>query len=340
MKKTSVVTKILSASVQNLKYPALLGLIGLVRYLPYSLVLGLFRSLGTIAWLADPFHRKVAGIQMQAALGLTHVRRLVWKVFMNQAEILVDTIRYAYMSDEEIRNRIVVEGREHLDEALASGRGVMMITGHIGNWEILGHIPRVLGTRFCVMADIRKDPKLEAIVNKIRDRCGATVLPPTGTFHLLVGELQKGRTIGMIIDMRGDQESDLMCDVFGMQAPTKSAPASIAIRGNALVLPVYTVKQWGSYHWCFSRAIDAARFGEGSEAVRKLSDFMQSWVVSVVEKHPEQWFWLYTRWLKRSDMRKIIREKLDFKEYVARCAGETFSAKRKPADSPAATKEG
>jgi KDO2-lipid IV(A) lauroyltransferase len=324
--------KILSSWTQEIKYRSLLALIGLVRYLPYSIVLNFFRSLSVIVWLADPFHRKVAGIQMKAALGLTNVWSIVLKVFMNQVEIIVDTIRYAFMSDEEIRSRIVVEGKEHMDEALSSGRGVMMITGHIGNWEILGHIPKVLGTRFCIMADVRKDPKLEAIVSKIRERCGATILPPTGTFHMLVEELKKGRTIGMVIDMRGDQENDLLCDVLGMQAPTKSAPAFIALKGNALIMPVYTIKHKGAYHWYFSKAVDAAQFGDGDEAVQKLSDFMQSWVASVVRKHPEQWFWLYTRWLKRSDMRRIIRNKMDFKEYVDRHAEKALHDKKKESE--------
>jgi len=305
--------------LQEIPYQALRAVIRLIRCLPYNLVVNLFRFIGIIMWLVDPFHRKVATVQIRTALGIENPWRLVLKVFMNQTEIIVDTIRYAFMSDEEIRSRIVVEGKEHVDEALASGRGLMMFTGHIGNWEILGHMKKVVGTEFYAMADIRKNPKLEAIVNDIRDRCGAIVLPPTGTFHMLINELKKGKTIvGMIIDMRGDQKDDLFCDIFGMPAPSKSAPAAIALIGNALVMPVYTIKQKGTYHWYFAKAVDTAQYGDGDEAIQKLSDFMQSWVASVVREHPEHWFWLYSRWLKRSDMRRIIKKKLDFKEYVHR----------------------
>lgn len=315
--------------MKNIKYHSLLVLIRLIRVLPYSFVIIFFRSLIILVWLVDSYHRKVVTIQMQAALGLKDVRHLVKKVFMNQADIMVDTIRYAFMSDEGIRSRIVVEGKEHMDEAQASGRGIMMITGHISNWEILGHMKKVLGTEFCIMADIRKDPKLEAIVNDIRVRCGATILPPTGTFHMLINELAAGKTIGMVIDMRGDQKEDIYCDVFGMPAPTKTAPAFIALQGNALVMPVYTIKQRSTYHWYFAKAVDAAQFGDGEEAVRKLSEFMQSWVVSVVKEHPEHWFWLYSRWLKRSNMRKIIKNKLDFKEYTHRNVKAILSDQKK-----------
>ncbi len=313
--------------LKEIPYLAIRAMIRLIRCLPYNLVIHLFRFIGIIVWLVDPFHRKVATIQIRSALGIENPWRLVLKMFMNWTEMMVDTIRYAFMSDEEIRSRIVVEGKEHMDEAQASGRGVMMITGHISNWEVMGHMNKVMGTQFCIMADIRKDPKLEVIVNDIRVRCGATILPPTGTFHLLINELRKGKTIGMVIDMRGDQKDDLFCDIFGLPAPSKSAPASIALKGNALIMPAYAIKQKGAYHWYFAKAVDAAQFGDGDEAIQKLSDFMQSWVASVAGEHPEFWFWQYSRWLKRSDMRKVIRKKLDFKEYVLNRRKETLMSK-------------
>jgi len=311
--------KPLKSILQEIRYHASLLVLALVRFLPYVLIITLFRFFAVLAFFLDPFHRKVAGIQMRSALGSAHVRLLVLKVFMNQAEILVDTARYAYMSDEEIRNRVKVEGKEYLDTALSSGRGIMMITGHIGNWEILSHIPRVLGTQFCVMADVRKDKRIEAIVDDIRSRSGATILPPKGKALMLIRELKKGKTIGMVVDSRGEKNG-LLCNVLGMPAPTNPAPAFIAIRGNALVLPVYAIKQEGSYIIRFSKALDAGTFGIGETAIQRLSDLMQSWVSSVVREHPHQWFWLYSRWVKRSDMRRIINKRLDFREYVIRQA--------------------
>jgi len=306
--------------LQKVRYHVFLVVIRLIRTLPYPSVLALFRFLALLAWIVDPFHRRIARTQIHAALDVPNVDRLVMKVFMNEGELLVDSVRYAFLSDSEIRERIVVEGKEHLDEALASGRGLMIFTGHIGNWEILSHVPRILGTRFCVMADKRNDPLLESIVDEIRSRSGATILPPTGKARMLIRELKKGRTIGMVVDKRGKPKGGLYCTVFGMPAVTNPAPAFIAIRGNALVLPVYVVKRNKAYHICFSRAVDAAGFGEGKEGIQALSDFMQSWVASVVRQYPDQWFWLYSRWLTRPDMRRVLRQGLDFREYVSQKA--------------------
>jgi KDO2-lipid IV(A) lauroyltransferase len=248
---------------------------------------------------------------------------------MNQAEILVDAVRYAYLSDEEIKAKVIVEGKEHLNKALSSGRGLMMITGHIGNWEILSHLPRLLGIQFCVMADRREDPRLESIIDGIRSRSGATILPPTGKALMLIRELRKGNTIGVVVDGRGDEKDGLSCDVFGMPAPTNPAPAFIAIKGSAIVLPVAAVKLKGAYHIAFSRPVDASSYGTGEDGIRSLSAFMQTWVESVVRLHPHQWFWLYSRWIKRSGMRRVIREGLDFKGSVFRHAARNVEARHR-----------
>jgi len=302
--------------IKEVMYLAFLALIWLIRFLPYPLLVIFFRFLGIVYFLVDVFHRKVATIQIRAALGIANPWWLVLKVFMNQAVNLVDTIRYVYMSDEEVRARVVVEGKEHLDEALASGRGLMLYSGHISNWEILFNASRVLGFKFCIMVDIRNDPKIEKIISDIRSRCGVTILPPKGMLKTLINTLKEGKVVGIIIDGRGEHKRDLYCDVLGMPAPTKSAPAYIALQGNALVMPVHIMKVKGTYHWYFGKALDAAQFGEGDEAIQKLSDIMQSWVASIVREHPDQWFWIYCRWLKRSEMRRVIKKKLNFKEYV------------------------
>jgi Kdo2-lipid IVA lauroyltransferase/acyltransferase len=307
--------------LQKMRYGVSLSVLLLIRFLPHGLVLNLLRSLAAIAWLADPFHRKVAGIQMRCALGLDTVWPHVLKVFMNQADILVDTIKYSYLSEEELRKRVKIEGKGHLDEALKTGRGIMMITGHIGNWEILAHIPRLLGTSFCVMADMRKDPLLESLVDKIRSRSGATILPPEGMARMLVRELKKGSVIGMVVDSRGDLKGGLFCDVFGMPAPTNRAPAFIALKGNAIVLPVCAVKTGGVYHIRFFEGVDAAPYASHDDAIRDLSAFMQSWITRVVKEHPLQWFWLYSRWINRSRFKKNITGVEDFRRYVFSQAG-------------------
>jgi len=320
----SIVEKVSSA----VQYYGTLAMIRLILALPYHAAIALGRVVMLIVWLMMPLRRRIVRIQMEAALGLVNPWKLVLKVFMNQGDILVDTIKYAYMGDEEIRRRIVVEGKEHLEEAQSSGRGVMMFTGHIGNWEVLSHISRLLHIEFCVMADIRKDPRLESIIDGLRARSGATILPPKGKALMLIKELKKGRTIGMIVDQRGRRRDGLFCDFLGIPAVTNPAPAFIAMKGKALVQGAYIVKLNGTYHIRIDKAFDSAEYESREHAVQELSDAMHSWVASVVARYPDQWFWLHSRWVKRPNFRKNVRTPQDMKS-LALAQKEEMQARKK-----------
>jgi KDO2-lipid IV(A) lauroyltransferase len=324
--------KMLKKLGHEVLYRALQGFILFIRFMPYPLAIALARSVCVLAWMADSLHRKIANIQLAQALGLEKTMLLSLRVFMSQGDILVDAIKFSYLGDNELKGRVKVEGREHFEAAMTSDRGVMMITGHM-NWEILGYIPRILGIEFCIMGDIMQIPGVQAVIEDLRSRCGITLLPPRGGMvSLLTGELKEGRTIGIIIDQRGKDHHKLFCDFFGMPAPTNPAPALIALKGDALVLPVSAVKKGSTYTFSFEKPIDSRLFGNDhreiekigdcwkSQAIVSLSNSMQTWLESVVRKCPQQWFWIHCRWIRRSDMKHLLRSKDDFSEYVASLA--------------------
>lgn len=298
----------------RISYYILRVLIRLVCALPYRVALSFGRGLGSLAWVFDPFHRRVVETQMRAALGEAYLPGMSREVFKHHGDILIDAVRYAYLDDAAIRRKVTIAGQEHLEAARAAGRGIMLITGHLGNWEILAHIPRLLGVEFCVMADTRRDPQHESIVDELRSRSGATILPPKGKALMLMRELKKGRTIGFVVDNRGDRKSGIFCPVFGLPALTNPAPAVIALKGDALIVPVAALKLGDAYTLTFEPALDVRACK--NDPVQEISNWMQAWVESVVRGCPVQWFWLYSRWIRRSEIRRVIRSGRDFKASV------------------------
>jgi len=326
--------KMLKRLGHEILYRTLTIFILFIRFTPYPLAIALARSLCILAWAADSLHRKIANIQLSQALGLNKTMLMSLRVFMSQGDIFVDAIKYSYMSDTEIKKHIRIEGREHIEEAVASSRGVMMITGHM-NWEILGHIPRILGIEFCIMGDIMKIPGIQAVIEDVRSRCGLTLLPPRGGMvSLLTNELKQGRTIGIIIDQRGDEKDKIFCDFFGMPAPTNPAPAMIALKGDALVLPVSAIRNGYSYTFSFDKPIDSRSFGNECPDIEKkgdcwryksitlLSSAMQTWLESAIRRSPHQWFWIHSRWLRRSEIKHILRSKENLAQYATSKAVE------------------
>ena len=319
---------LLAKTAGELQYRLLTLVILLMRVLPYRVAILLGRFFGIMAWICLPLHRRIAQLQIRTALGNVNEKLLSLQVFMSQGDILIDTIRFAYMDETQLNKRIVIEGRENIETAIASDRGVMMFTGHM-NWEILGHIPRLLGFEFSIMGDVMKNPRIQSIVEDMRSRCGFTLLPPKGGMvALLTDELLSGRTIGIVSDQRGRRENKVFCNIFGMPAPTSPAPALIGLRGDALIQPVSAVKHGDTYTFRFHKTVDSRDFGDDfkhieklseawqSEAVQKLSEFMHSCTSSAVKECPKQYFWVHSRWLRRSDMKRILKSGADFKEQV------------------------
>jgi KDO2-lipid IV(A) lauroyltransferase len=151
----------------------------------------------------------------------------------------------------------------------------------------------------------------------------------------LIDTLKEGKHVGMMVDQRHQKRYGLFCDLLGMPAITTPAPAFIALKADAIILPVYITRGQGkTYRVCFEKPIDPREYGtidssivklsEGAqtEAVQKLSDTIQSWLTSVIRAYPDQWFWVHSRWVRRKFMKKILKEGLDFKEFVYKQAEE------------------
>jgi lauroyl/myristoyl acyltransferase len=320
-------------NTDEIAYRLLKGGIYLVRKLPYPLVLGMFRGLGSLAWRLDKFHRDEAETQMQAALGELYRPGMSKEVFRFNADILVDTIRYAYMTPDEVRAAIKVKGREHLDAALAEaqsqGRGLLIFTSHISNWELFAHLGTLTGVTPRAMTDPRQLKATERVITEIRTRSEAEPLPPQGgMLKQLSGELRDGRPILILIDNRGSRLNRLFCKLFGLPAQTNPAPAYIGLKGDALMLPAWFEKVDGRYSLNFGQHFDCRASLDGESLpehyreadvngpVARLSQQMQDMISAVVPRNPSQWFWLNSRYTRRSNLRRLFARGGDFRTYL------------------------
>jgi KDO2-lipid IV(A) lauroyltransferase len=197
------------------------------------------------------------------------------------------------------------------------------------NWEVLGNTPRILDAEICVMADYIKSPVVQAIADEIRSRYRIALLPPKGGMvKNYISQLRDGRIVGIIIDQKGKREDRVFCDVLGLPAPTNPSPAFIALQGDAIILPLYGFKEGGRFVFRFSKPIDSRDFGNDykeidkisdywkSSAVRDLSNALHAWISDTVREKPDQWFWLHCRWCKRAEMKQLIKQGGDFREFV------------------------
>jgi len=323
--------KILQPIVSELLYLTIISFIFFVRITPRPIAITVGRLLGLAFWALVPYYRNLVQIQMKNALGSGYSWALPLKAFMNFGIIPVDIIKFSYLNEDQVKKRLLVDGMKNVTSSLADGRSIMCITGHISNWEILANVAIFIGSKLHIVMAVQRDPKVESIFKSIRARLnGVEVLPlKGGMVSALIETLKQGKHIGMMVDQRHQKKYGLICDLLGMPAITTPAPAFIALKGDAIILPEYASKGEGkTYRVYFEKPIDPREFGtiddnivrltDGAqtEAVQNISDTIQAWLTSVIRIYPDQWLWLHSRWVRRKQMKKILKEGLDFREFV------------------------
>ena len=328
--------------IEKINLAFLRTLIRFICIIPYRPAVALGRSIGRLASLLLPLHMKIGALQVRETLGIDDAEGFMRTVFMNQGELYVDAIRTAYMTDDELKSYVDFQGRHHFDQARAEGRNIMIISPHM-NWEVLGNTPRILDEEICVMADRIKSKVVQAIADEIRSRYRIALLPPKGgMIKNYITQLRAGRIVGIIIDQRGKREDRVFCDVLGLPAPTNPSPAFIALQGDAVILPLYGFKEGDRFVFRFSEPIDSRDFCHDykdierisdfwkSSAVRDLSNALHAWISSTVREKPDQWFWLHCRWAKRDEMKQVVKEGGDFREFVLSQAKNYLSMENMP----------
>jgi Kdo2-lipid IVA lauroyltransferase/acyltransferase len=194
-----------------------------------------------------------------------------------------------------------VEGRGHWDAARARGRGVILVTGHLGNWEVLGAWLATLGTPVWVIYHPFREKRLDRFVYGRRERVGVRGIPAEGSPLRALRALRRGEILGILLD-RVPRGESVACTFFGRECRAASGPARLALATGAPVVPACLVYRQGVMRVRFEPAIDSAEVPAGAdlgdvlrESTQRQARVLEDWI----RDSPEQWPWFYDRWKVR-----------------------------------------
>jgi KDO2-lipid IV(A) lauroyltransferase len=191
------------------------------------------------------------------------------------------------------------EGLTHLDAALRSGRGVVALSAHLGNWEVLGAALAASGYPVSVVAREVFDPRTDRVLNGWRERAGVRVHPRARGLFGAVRDLREGRIVGTLVDQDTGGPS-VFADFFGRAARTPSAPFVLARRTGASLVPMWIHMREDGVHVVEVRpAIPRSASVAGDAAL--LAD-VAAWhrqLEGAIRAYPEQWVWHHRRWKTR-----------------------------------------
>ncbi|HJN43476.1 MAG: lysophospholipid acyltransferase family protein [Vicinamibacterales bacterium] len=283
----------------RLEYLAVLGIrlaVGLVsrRWLVWA-----GARLGSLFHRFDRRRRETAVANVRAAFPVrtdAECRTIVRGAFENLGRHVLDLLRFDTMSVEQMMDLVEFEGEDRVEQALATGRGVMFYTGHFGFWELQIMVHAVRFAPIIMVARSLDNPLLEALIERVRTRVGTRVIPRQGAVRGLLRGLLEHQAVGMMIDQHMQDRSAVNVEFFNRPAATTSSIAALALRTGVPVIPVFALPlPGGRYRLIYETPVELPA-PESPDAVRTLTQRCTDVLEMYVRRYPELWLWMHRRW--------------------------------------------
>jgi KDO2-lipid IV(A) lauroyltransferase len=283
-------------------YLAVRLVVCLVQMFPYAIGLRLAGGLAGLAYRVDRRHRLAAADNLLHAfpeLDSPEERdRLVRQVYRHFCELLITLVHLPRrLHASTWRNYLDMRGGRELVEALLSGRPLLLVTGHFGNWELGGYALGVLGFATYAIARPLDNPFLDRYLKSFRERTGQKVLAKHGDFDRMQGLLDAGGALATLGDQDAGQRG-LFVDFFGRPASTHKAIALLALEYGVpmAVLGIVKLGEPMRHRVDVEEVILPEDYAGRADAVRAITQRFTRALERVVRRRPEQYFWLHRRW--------------------------------------------
>jgi Kdo2-lipid IVA lauroyltransferase/acyltransferase len=275
-----------------------------LRFLPLASALRLGGALGPLAMALDRRNRPIAERNLSIAFpDRSNEARLaiLRETYRNFGRMAAEWAHLFEITPVNFDRFGRFDGYDHWTEALriGQGRGLLILTAHVGNFEMLIMVPATRDDRLALVHRPNRNPLIDRMVTARRERFRAIAVPRKGAGRPVLKLLHDNWTVAMPLDL--DTRSGVFVDFFGMKAATSDGLARVAMATGAPVLPAFILREGtGPRHVVkILPAIEVLRAGDRGESIRENTQRFTAAIESVVRDNPSQWNWIHRRWKTR-----------------------------------------
>ena len=282
------------------EYAGLRLLMSLTRRLPPSSAAWAGDRLGDLAFDAVGMRRalvmKHLGRVFRDSCDAAALRDRARSVYRQLGRTAVEHARVLSRGTTDVSDRLTVSGEEHVVQARSNGRGVILVTGHFGYWELLGATVASLGHPITVVAKELRNPAVNRLVQAGRERLGMKVTPMGSAPGAILRALRRNECVGLLTDQDAGP-GGVFVDFLGLPASTHQGPALFALRTGAPIVPCFILRSGPERHRVrFEAPVEADPSGDESDDIARITQAYTDVLARYVLDHPDHWFWVHRRW--------------------------------------------
>lgn len=271
-----------------------------IRILPLQLHKSIANFIGRLMYRYIPRNRDLVMKHLKMAYGdemsAAEMERVTLKSNQHMVMNMLEFMRFPAMNSKKILSKVTFEGEENLTDALEENKGIIVLSAHYGNWEMLG---AALVARGYPLTVVRRDQDgvLNDVIQNQRDRKGIKTVPRDKPLYKhLVYLLQNNELVALIADQNAGEDGQFV-EYFGRPASTFKGPGLFATKTGAPIIPIFMVRDGYMKHRVVIRPpVVIQTTGNTSDDILAITQACTREIETMVRKHPEQWMWQPKRW--------------------------------------------
>jgi KDO2-lipid IV(A) lauroyltransferase len=278
--------------------------VGCLGVLPRGLARAVGAGIGWLAFLLLGRLRRVGLRNLELAFpAKTAPERetILRGVYRNLGYLLAEFCQMSSYTPEQASRFIRYDGLENYLAARERGKGVLVLTGHLGAWELSSFYHSLMGYPMGMVIRRLDNPLVDEFVNRIRCLHGNRVMHKDDFARGLIASMRVGQTVGILMDTNMTPPQGVFVPFFGVEACTASGMARIALKTGAAVVPgfLFWEAQEKRYVLRFGEELNLIRTADAEEDTVTNTALFTSVIEQYVRQYPEQWLWMHRRWKTR-----------------------------------------
>lgn len=241
-----------------------------------------------------PRLRRIALRNLELA-GVGHPEAIVRGVFRSVARIVVTFAQFPRITLENVHRWIRYDGLEHFTAAQARGRGVLVATGHLGNWELSAYTHALMTGPMNIVVRPLDNQRVDELVEARRARSGNSIICKKEAAREILRALKAGEAVGILIDQNSSPEEGVFVDFFGRKACANAAFVKLAHRTGAAVVPGFALWSETERRYILRFYPEIEMNGDVLADTQRVYNLLEQ----VIREYPDQWLWIHRRWKTR-----------------------------------------